>query len=127
MADILILDDSYAIRENLKSMFSTLGHKVDVAENGVQGEALHNTNHYQFIISDIIMPNQEGLETIKTIRKKDSDVTIIAISGGGPDQGENYLKMARLMGADYGFKKPFRFEEFVESVHHIIGEKIIES
>lgn len=120
MANILIVDDSYAIRETLKARFMNFGHCVDVAINGEDAMKLYTEKIYHLVITDLVMPDQDGFEMIQKIRKNDPELVIVAMSGGGADKGKGLLNMAKLMGANYVYQKPFKFDEFIDSIHQII-------
>ena len=73
------------------------------------------------IITDIVMPEKEGLETIRELKKSHPDLKIIAISGGGRIDSREYLESARLFGASKIFQKPFRQKEMVSAVKELLS------
>jgi DNA-binding response OmpR family regulator len=97
-------------------MLEEAGYEAKSAADGSCGLKLLNAQPADLIITDIVMPEKEGLETILAIRKKNRTVPIIAISGGGKIGPEKYLMMARSFGADYTFEKPFDRESFLAAV-----------
>ncbi len=99
------------------------GHEVVNASNGKEGIKLFRENGADLIITDIVMPEKEGLETIMELRKGYPDVKIIAISGGGRVDPESYLTMAEKMGASRTLTKPFEREELLEAVRELLGER----
>lgn len=111
---ILVIDDEQMIRDSFKIRLEFEGHEVMVAEDGFEAMKLVETNTFDFVISDIIMPEKEGIETIREIHTKYPNIRIIAISGGGKISPENYLNIAKKMGAETAFKKPIIMDDLIE-------------
>jgi len=122
MAKILVLDDEPSILLMIKKMLEKAGHEVDTAINGKEGMLLFDKNKPDLVISDIIMPEKEGLETIFELRRMYPDLKIIAISGGGRIGPDGYLPGAKLLGANMVFQKPLDQKEFVNAVNQLLGE-----
>jgi len=122
MAKILVLDDEASIVLMIKKMLEKAGHEVEIALNGKDGMILFEQNKPDLLITDIIMPEKEGLETIFELRQKYPDLKIIAISGGGRISPEGYLPGAKLLGADMVFQKPLDQKEFVQAVATLLNE-----
>lgn len=122
MAKILVVDDEPAILLMLKKMLEKAGHEVDIASNGNEGIILFEKNKHNLLITDIIMPEKEGMETIIELRKKYPGLKIIAISGGGRISPEGYLPGAKLLGANMVFQKPLIQKEFLEAVAILLNE-----
>jgi CheY-like chemotaxis protein len=122
MAKILVLDDEVSIVLMIKKMLERAGHEVEMALNGLDGMILFEQNKPDLLITDIIMPEKEGLETIFELRQKYPDLKIIAISGGGRISPEGYLPGAKLLGADMVFQKPLDQKEFMQAVATLLGE-----
>jgi DNA-binding response OmpR family regulator len=99
------------------------GFEVSVADNGHHGQLLFEEQQAALVITDLIMPEQEGLETIRELKKIQPDVKIIAISGGGRIGPEAYLPAAMELGADRIFAKPFDIKELVESVRELLSSR----
>lgn len=97
------------------------GHEVIDAPNGKLGFKLFKENSLDLVITDIVMPEMDGLETITEIRKIDRNIKIIAISGGGIVKGFDYLLVAERLGADRTLKKPFDWSELLCVVKELIG------
>ncbi|UCH93423.1 MAG: response regulator [Candidatus Aminicenantes bacterium] len=121
MTRILIIDDDKVTREILNETLEPEGYILASASNGKEGLKLHNENPFDLIITDIIMPEMEGLETIRELRRISPTVKIIAISGGGRLDPYNYLTMAKKMGADLTFYKPLVPEIILNGVQKLIG------
>ncbi|WP_321476269.1 response regulator [uncultured Paludibaculum sp.] len=112
-ANILVVDDDAAVREVVASMLRTAGYTVSVAANG--REALTSLQHekFQVIITDLVMPEQEGIETIKLIRRDYPDVRVIAMSGAF---GGDYLRIAGYLGAHGTLAKPLQLATVLKAV-----------
>jgi DNA-binding response OmpR family regulator len=118
---ILIIDDDEQMRDLLYKAMQWAGFEVMAAENGRQGQQLFEELPADLIITDLIMPEQEGLETIRILKLNDPAVKIIAISGGGRIGPEAYLPAAKELGADRVFSKPFDIKELVTTVQKLLG------
>ena len=127
MAKILVFDDEPSILLMIKKMLEKEGHEVDLALNGKDGMELFEKNRPDLVITDIIMPQKEGLETIIELRKKYSELKIIAISGGGRIGPEGYLPSAKYLGADMVFQKPLIQKDFMEAVSALLNEPMSKS
>jgi CheY-like chemotaxis protein len=123
MAKIFVFDDEPSILLMLKKMLEKAGHEVYLALNGREGIDLFKKHKPDLLITDIIMPEKEGLETILELRKKYPELKIIAISGGGRIGPDGYLPGAKLFGANMVFQKPLIQKEFMEAVSILLGEK----
>jgi DNA-binding response OmpR family regulator len=122
MSKILVIDDEPAILLMLKKMLEKAGHEVDIASNGNEGIILFEKNKHNLLITDIIMPEKEGMETIIELHKKYPGLKIIAISGGGRINSEGYLPGAKLLGANMIFQKPLIQKEFLVAVATLLNE-----
>ncbi len=122
MARILIIDDDDNVRLSLKMALEDEDHEVAEAPNGAEGVQRVQERPVDLVISDIFMPEKEGLETIDEIRRDYPDIKIIAISGGGRMDPREYLDIARRVGADRALMKPFDIRLLVETVDALIGE-----
>ena len=121
MAHILLIDDDDQIRIMLRQMLEAEGYEVVNASNGKEGIRLYREDPADLIIADIIMPEKEGIEVIMELKKDFPDVKIIAISGGGQIDAEEYLQMAKMLGAKFTFTKPFERKELMDAVKEIVG------
>ena len=120
MAKILIIDDDPAIRRLLHRTLGDAGHEVVEAANGYEGVRKFRAAPPDLVITDIIMPEQEGVQTIREIRALGSDVAILAISGGGIGGAALYLTVAEELGADAALPKPFRPRELMAVVDKLL-------
>ena len=122
MAGILIIDDDVQILDMLRQTLEREGYEVMDASNGRKGIRLYRKEPADLIITDIVMPEKEGLETIMELKKDFPEVKIIAISGGGQIIPDHYLDSAKLFGAIRTFAKPFEHKELLEAVQELLQE-----
>lgn len=122
MARILIIDDDQMVRETLKIMLTAAGHEVTMANDGRDGLSLLTSFQPDLVITDILMPEKEGMETIQDLRQLVPDLPIIAISGGGRVGNMSFLKVAERFGANRSFAKPFEPDEILEAVSELLVE-----
>jgi YesN/AraC family two-component response regulator len=122
MARILIIDDEPQIRSMLKLMLEREGYEVVEAPDGVEGLKIYRQNPADLIITDLIMPNKDGIGMIIDLKKEFPDVNIIAMSGGGLNKPEGYLKGAKKLGAACTLTKPIDREEMLRAVKDILKE-----
>ena len=116
MAQILIIDDEPNMRSMLRQMLHQAGHQVSEAGNGAEGIDSYERDPPDLVITDILMPKKEGIETIIALHRADPDLPIIAISGGGRSGGTNFLSSAKKLGARHALWKPFRGDQLVSVV-----------
>ena len=116
MAQILIIDDDPSVRLTLRSALESVGHLVTEAADGNEGIEQFIADPTELVITDILMPNKEGLETIMKLRKIKQNLPIIAISGGGRIKAVDFLEAAKDLGADAVVKKPFHMADLLNTV-----------
>ncbi|MFA6961833.1 MAG: response regulator [Opitutaceae bacterium] len=121
MPFILLIDDDEPFRLVLKASMERMGHEVTVAKDGREGVALYMPSAFDLVITDLIMPEKEGIETIMDLRKRSPAVKIIAMSGGGRVTSVDYLKIARQVGAQSVLEKPFRYEELKTAIEKALA------
>ena len=114
MARILVIDDSAEMREMLEQTLRTVGYDVILASDGKEGVRLHRGNAASLVITDLFMPNQEGMETIAEFRKDFPEVPIIAICGR--PGAFHVLRLAKHLGAVDTLAKPFQADELLVMV-----------
>lgn len=118
---VLIIDDDSYIREMICSMLKGENYEVFTAADGKEGMRIINDKPgIDIVITDLVMPEKEGLETIREIKEGFPYIKILAISGGGKISAENYLNIAKSMGAVITLKKPFVKRELLEVLGDII-------
>lgn len=122
MPRILVIDDEQYILLMLKKMLERAGFDVDIAINGEEGLRYYYKYPADLIITDIVMPEKEGLETIRELKSHNPNIKIIAISGGGRVDSKEYLESARLFGAKQIFSKPFKQAELLKAVQGMLSD-----
>lgn len=122
MAKILLIDDDNDVRTMLKLTLTHFGHTVVEASNGQEGVNLFRQEGGDLLITDIVMPEKDGLEVVMEIRRHLRSVKIIAISGGGRTSAAEYLHIAKLMGASKVIAKPFSSEVLMAAVNELLGD-----
>ena len=122
MGRIMVVEDDKAVRELLREILKRAGHEVIAARNGKEAIALYQETPADLVITNILMPEKEGLETIQEMRRDDPDIKIIAISGGGQIGPADYLEIARRFGARRTFSKPFDRKELLAAVDELLEE-----
>ena len=114
---ILIIDDNDLLRDLLEAVLEEEGARVTTASDGVRGMQAFREFAPDLVVTDLIMPEKEGLETITEIRKISPDARIIAMSGGSPQvDKEVLLQTAELLGSARVLRKPFSNALFLETV-----------
>jgi CheY-like chemotaxis protein len=121
IARILIIDDNEAIVRLLHRMLSAAGHTVHDAPSGRAGLAYYRQHPCDVVITDIVMPDMEGLDVIRELRRYDPAARIIAMSGGGLGSVKLYLKLAQELGAQWVLSKPFTRERVLALVAEAIA------
>ncbi len=116
MARILIIDDEPNLRSMLRRMLHQAGHQVNEAGNGAEGIDSYERDPPDLIITDILMPEKEGIETIIALHRANPDLPIIAISGGARSGGTDFLDIAAKLGARHTLSKPFRRDQLLGAV-----------
>lgn len=116
MARVLVIDDEEDVRQLLATGLGVDGHTVFEAADGDEGIAMLARQAVDLVITDIVMPNKEGIETIIELRRTHPGLKIIAISGGGIMSGPDTLRVARSLGAHATMRKPFRVADLRRTV-----------
>ena len=117
---VLVVDDSADIRGMLQAQLEMEGFDVATAPDGARALALLGRQRADLIITDLFMPDKDGIETILEIREKYPAVQIVAMSGWDSRQGSDYLKVAREIGAVRTVKKPFELTDIVKIVRDLM-------
>jgi len=122
MASILLVDDDEQLRTMLSVVLRRAGYAVRVAIDGIEASNFYRSHPTDLIITDLIMPEKEGLEMIRELRKDYPQARIIAMSGGGRTGTMNCLEVARAFGAQQVLEKPFPHQEMLEAIRRVLGE-----
>ena len=120
MARILVIDDNEMVRDVLSDLLEAEGHEVRTATEGRGGLALLADFMADVVITDILMPGQEGIETIQELRANNPDTKIVAISGGGTRYGLSFLDMAEKLGAHATLSKPIDAKELAALIERLM-------
>jgi CheY-like chemotaxis protein len=120
MTSILVVDDDDEFRSMLVESLSQAGYAVTEARDGREGLHMYRNHPRDLIITDLIMPEKEGLETIEEFRRDYPGIRIIAISGGSRHGPFDYLKMARALGARQVLAKPFSRQEILDAITQVL-------
>lgn len=121
MPQILLVDDDELLRKMLRITLVKMGYEVREAVNGVQALKLFEQQKPDVVLTDIVMPEKEGLEIIGELRRRDPAVKIVAMSGGGRGNSVDYLKIARVMGAKRVLVKPFSNDDMTRAIEELLS------
>ena len=123
MAEILLVDDDDQFCETFGWVLREAAHSVTTAANGNEAICLVQDHAYDLVIIDLVMPEKEGVETIMELHRTNPALKIIAISGGGLISApENYLGLARELGATQTLAKPFSGKELLAAVAGVLSQ-----
>lgn len=120
MQSILVIDDDKLMCLALARILVSAGYSVAQAFNGDEGLQMYRSQKFDLVITDLIMPDKEGIQIIRELRKEDSRIRIIAMSAGGRGGATDYLKWARLMGAKQCLSKPIKREDLLNAVASVL-------
>jgi CheY-like chemotaxis protein len=127
MARILIIDDESQIRSMLRLMLERVGYEVVEAPDGIEGIRKYREKPTDLIITDLIMPNKDGIGMIIDLKKEFPSVKIIAMSGGGVNRPEGYLDGAKKLGASRTLTKPIDRDDMLTAVKETLKEVITDT
>lgn len=125
LARILLIDDDELVLATIRRALERDGQEVVPAGGGREGLAVFDGETFDLVITDLVMPDGEGIETIRAIRARNADTPIIAISGGGLGRGldpDTFLRMAAKLGANKVLRKPFTPRELRQVVRDVLPE-----
>ena len=116
---ILVVDDNADLRSTIQALLQADGFDVAVAGDGQAALASHQSRPADVVITDLFMPDKDGIETIVELRKLSPGLKIVAISGWTSTQGSDYLRVAREIGAAVTLQKPFDPQELSRVVRQL--------
>ncbi len=122
MARILVIDDDGRVRETLRVLLTQAGHQPVFSIDGKRGMEAFAEARPDLVITDILMPEKDGLETIHDLRDLQPDIPILAISAAGHAGRMSFLGAAGLLGADRMLPKPFEFEDLLAAVTALLAK-----
>jgi len=123
MARILVVDDDALVRATVSSALQRVGHEVLEAQNGLEAIATVEQSKVDLVISDIIMPEVDGIGLLLRLRKQHPSLRVIVISGGGRIHKSDFLRMATTLGADMSLAKPFTPDQLRKAVDSVLGRQ----
>ena len=123
MANILVIDDDATIQLVFSQFLTSMGHEIMQAENGKEGMSMIQETRPDLVITDIMMPEMDGLEILMQLRSTHDSVPVIAISGGMRSLPVNFLQQAKLFGARYVFEKPVPLDVLRNAVTELLDEE----
>ena len=121
MKRILLVDDDPLVRGTLHAMLARAGYEVEDADNGETALDAYARQPHDLVITDLVMPDVEGLETIREMRRRFGDVRIIAMSGGGVGSASHYLQAAKRLGALSVLSKPFSNDDLLAAIEQALA------
>lgn len=121
---LLVDDDDEDFRNMLHKTLERAGYDVDPASNGKFVLEMYRQHPCDLILTDLVMPEKEGLETITEVRRFNPRVKIIAMSGGGRSGPRGYLDIAKKLGARRTLAKPFSQQEILDAIAEVLAEKL---
>lgn len=123
MKKILVIDDDIPLNGMICEILTSAGYEVRTAPNGMEGLKLFMKERPDLVITDIYMPEKEGLETIMELRQADKAIRILVVSGGCPHINMSEMfAMAEMFGADAFLPKPFAVGTFLQKINELLGE-----
>jgi len=121
MKRILVIDDDEQVRALVVEILGRAGYEVVEAENGAHGLKIYRERPTDLVLTDLIMPEKEGMETIVALRKEFPGVRIVAMSGGGRNCAGDYLSVAAKLGAARTLAKPFSRQDVLDAVRDTLA------
>ncbi len=122
MATILVVDDEESVREMVSEVIRQCGHSVVTADSVAKAKVIFTSQAIDLVVTDLVMPEQSGIDLILEFRQIKADVKVLAISGGGGITGRfDYLPIASLVGAGAILKKPFSINEFSNKLEELLS------
>jgi DNA-binding NtrC family response regulator len=116
---ILLIDDEPALRDILSRVLKEAGHLVTGAANGKEASKVLGGAAFDVVLTDVIMPEKDGMQMISEVRKNFPEVRIVAMSGGGHVPRDQYLKIAKGLGAHAVLEKPFSNQQLLATIESL--------
>lgn len=120
-AHILLIEDEPALRSLFQMILESARYRVTLAGHGREAMALLAQHTFDLVITDVLMPEQDGIETIVEVRRRWPDLPVLAMTGGGQIGADLYLRLAKTLGASRLLPKPFSSEELLHAVAALLA------
>ena len=122
---VLLIDDEPMVRKIVRKMLERAGHEVVDVENGRAGLDRLERAPFDLIVTDIIMPDVEGIEVLMTVRERHPSIAAVAMSGGGRMGNVDFLEVARKLGAAATLEKPFTQDALLKAIDQSCGGQMV--
>jgi two-component system chemotaxis response regulator CheY len=122
---VLLIDDEPMVRKIVRKMLERAGHAVVDVENGRTGLDQLERAAFDLIVTDIIMPDVEGIEVLMTVRERHPSIAVVAMSGGGRVGNVDFLDVARKLGAAATLEKPFAQDALLKAIDQSFGGQMV--
>jgi DNA-binding NtrC family response regulator len=123
IASILVVDDEEDVRDVLQGILESADYRVTTAADGNEASKLLAAEKFSIVLTDLLMPDRDGIEVVGELRKKYPTTPVIVMSGGGRMRHVEYLKMAKTFGAHAVLEKPFKSEQLLTTIASLLAEK----
>jgi DNA-binding NtrC family response regulator len=120
MSTVLVIDDDPALRDVMTVILESIGHRVVTAANGSRGLEAFRREKPELVITDILMPEKDGIESLREIRRMAPEMPVIAMSGGTAAGNMYFLTVAHKLGASATIEKPFRREQLLSVIRQVL-------
>ncbi|MCK5574360.1 MAG: response regulator [Sphingomonadales bacterium] len=125
MPKALLIDDNPSILNLMRDILIDSGMDVYTAKDGEEGSRMLNELEPDILVTDIFMPNRDGLELLREIRNTHKSLKVMVITGNGNDYSADYLQMSKYLGADALMHKPFDLDKFSRSVNELLNMDVV--
>jgi DNA-binding NtrC family response regulator len=123
IASILVVDDEEDVRDVLQGILEGADYRVSTAADGNEASKLLAAEKFSLVLTDLLMPDRDGIEVVGELRKKYPTTPVIVMSGGGRMRHVEYLKMAKTFGAHAVLEKPFKSEQLLTTITQLLAKK----
>lgn len=121
MSKILIIDDDELVLDMMQASLEDEGYEVTVAVNGDEGIKRYREDPADVVITDVIMPEKEGITTLLELKLEFPGANVIVMSGGGRGSADGYLENAKALGANFTFQKPVEHEQLIDAIETLLA------
>ena len=121
MSKILIIDDDELVLDMMQASLQEEGYEVTVAVNGDEGIKRYREDPADVVITDVIMPEKEGISTLLELKLEFPGANVIVMSGGGRMSADGYLSTAKTLGANFTFQKPVEHEQLINAIETLLA------